>query len=103
MVVLRGRDPARSKYVGVRPGHRVAGTVHSTLARDLHAFSPTEKIGVLQSEAGGVGAAGATEGDAGAQRPNVLGDDPDVDFSIAVAHRHDVRVIDVVEQAQRAL
>src|SRR5260370_1184994 len=33
MVVLRGRDPSRSKYVGVRPGHRVAVPVTRILAR----------------------------------------------------------------------
>src|SRR6185437_3994429 len=97
------RGPSRAEDVRIVPSDGVAGAVDGAAVRYLQPLAPAQEVRVLKIEAGVVAAAGPSEGYAGTQGPDILGDHLDIDFAVGVAHGHHARVVYVAQQAQGAL
>ena len=99
-VVERQRPPAAAQLaVAVLEQRR--GAVDALVARDAYLGAEAEQVQLFELEARGVLAARTAEGDAGVQRPDIVGGDLDIDDAVAQRHRLDARIVQVARAAQQ--
>src|SRR6202035_3324149 len=94
---------AAAEDAGILIAEEVRGAVDRRRALDVEVLAGAEEVAVREVEAGAADPAGVMEGDPALERPDVAGDDLDVDLALGDAQRPDPGIVEVAGGSQEAL